>query len=106
MKKKKKKAPNGTPNPTVLQNAEEARPNVIPQAPRPELGEHQVRERAWLTVVEGSVRIEAGDRVVEANPATLVTFDPGERHSVATDGGARILLILSRWPSEGHYPET
>jgi len=66
----------------------------------------RVRERAWLTVVQGAARIEAGGDVVEAGPATLLTFEPGERHSVASQGGARILLILSPWPGEGHYPET
>jgi quercetin dioxygenase-like cupin family protein len=99
-------APLGTRSPAVLETADEARAIVLRLAPGQKLGEHQVRERAWLTVVEGSVQIEAAGQVVEAKPATLVTFDPGERHSVATDGGARILLILSRWPGEGHYPET
>ena len=83
-----------------------ARAIVIRLAPGQEVGGHQVRERAWLTVVEGAARIEAGGDVVEAGPATLLTFEPGERHSVASQGGARILLILSPWPGEGHYPET
>jgi hypothetical protein len=30
-------------------------------------------------------------------------FDPDERRSVSTDGGARILLLLAPWPGEGHY---
>ena len=99
-------APEGTRSPAVLETVDGARAIVIRLAPGQELGEHQVRERAWLTVVEGSARIEAGGQVVEAKPATLVTFEPGERHSVASDDGARILLILSRWPGEGHYRDT
>jgi mannose-6-phosphate isomerase-like protein (cupin superfamily) len=57
-------------------------------------------------VVEGAARIEAVGVVVEAGPTTLLTFEPGERHSVASESGARILLILSPWPGEGHYPAT
>jgi mannose-6-phosphate isomerase-like protein (cupin superfamily) len=70
------------------------------------LGDHQVRERAWLTVVEGEARIRAGDEVVEARPGTLLTFEPSERHSVESEHGAQIILILSPWPGQGHYPET
>ena len=99
-------APEGTRSPAVLETVDGARAIVLRLAPGQELGDHQVRERAWLTVVEGTARIEAGGEVVEAGPATLLTFEPGERHSVASEGGARILLILSPWPGEGHYPAT
>ena len=97
-------APKGTRSAAVLETVDGARAIVIRLAPGEELGDHQVRERAWLTVVEGTARIEAGGEVVEAGPATLLTFEPGERHSVASEGGARIVLILSSWPGEGHYP--
>ena len=30
-------------------------------------------------------------------------FEANERHAVASDGGARILLLLAPWPGEGHY---
>ena len=65
-----------------------------------------MRERAWLTVVTGDTRVEAGGDVVEAGPGTLVTFEPGERHSVGSEHGAQIILILSPWPGEGNYPES
>ena len=32
-------------------------------------------------------------------------FDPGERHSVSSVGGARLLLVLAPWPADGHYAE-
>ena len=41
-------------------------------------------------VVEEKARIVAGDDVVEAGPGTLLTLEPGERHSVASVGGARL----------------
>ena len=98
-------APEGTRSPAVLETVDGARAIVIRIAPGQELGDHQVRERAWLTVVEGDTRIEAAGDVVEAGPGTLVTFEPGERHSIGSEHGAQIILILSPWPGEGHYPE-
>jgi quercetin dioxygenase-like cupin family protein len=99
-------APEGTRSPAVLETVDGARAIVIRIAPGQELGDHQVRERAWLTVVEGDTRIEAAGEVVEAGPGTLVTFEPGEQHSIGSEHGARIILILSPWPGEGHYPES
>ena len=46
-------APEGTRSPAVLETLDGARAIVIRLAPGQELGDHQVRERAWLTVVEG-----------------------------------------------------
>jgi quercetin dioxygenase-like cupin family protein len=97
-------APDGTRSPAVLETVDGARAIVIRLAPGQQLGDHQVRERAWLVVVEGAARIEAGGNVVEAGPTSLLTFEPGERHCVASETGARILMILSPWPGEGHYP--
>lgn len=96
--------PEGTRIAAALETADGARAITIRLAPGEELGDHQVRERAWLVVVEGTARIEAGGDAVEAGPATLLTFEPGERHSVASEGGARIVMILSSWPGDGHYP--
>ena len=76
---------------------------MIRLAPRQELGDHQVHERAWPMIVQGLVHIEAGPSVVEAEPGTLLTFEPGERHSVVSEHGAQILLILAPWPGDGHY---
>jgi AraC-like ligand binding domain len=68
------------------------------------LDSRKLAERAWLTVVRGTAQVEAGGSVVDADPGTLLTFEPGERHSVASERGAQILLILAPWPGEGHYP--
>jgi quercetin dioxygenase-like cupin family protein len=99
-------SPEGTRSPAVLETVDGARAIVIRLSPGQELGDHQVRERAWLTVVEGKARVEAGGQLVEARPGTLLTFEPGERHSVASEHGAQIILILSPWPGKGHYPES
>ena len=97
-------APAGSRLAEAIETSDGARAIVIRLAPGEELGDHQVRERAWLVVVEGTARIEAGGSAVEAGPATLLTFEPGERHRVATDDGARIVMLLSPWPGAGHYP--
>ena len=90
----------------AIETGDGARAIVIRLAPGEELGDHQVRERAWLTVIEGTARVEAGADAVQAGPGTLFTFEPGERHCVASEGGTRIVMILSPWPGEGHYPAT
>ena len=96
-------APAGTRDPVVLETADGARAVLIALAPGQELGEHEVRERAWITVVEGRARLLAGGETVDAGVGTLATFAPGERHTVSSDGGARILLLLAPWPGAGHY---
>ena len=95
-------APDGTRDPVVL-HTDEARAVLIKISPGQALGDHQVKERAWVCVVEGNALVEAGGESVEAGPGTLVTFAPNERHAVSSDGGARILLLLAPWPGEGHY---
>ena len=62
-----------------------------------------MKEHAFLVVVDGTARIEAGGETLEAGAGTMVAFDPDERHVVASDSGAKILLMLAPWPGEGHY---
>jgi mannose-6-phosphate isomerase-like protein (cupin superfamily) len=97
-------APEGTRRAAALETVDGARAIIIRLAPGEELGDHQVRERAWLMVVEGSAHIEAGGDVVEAGSGTLLTFEPDERHKVSSESGTRIVMILSSWPADGHYP--
>ena len=96
--------PEGNRRAEALETVDGARAIIIRLAPGEELGEHQVPERAWLMVVDGSARIEAGGDVVEAGVGTLLTFEPDERHKVSSVDGTRIVLILSSWPADSHYP--
>jgi hypothetical protein len=32
----------------------------------------------------------------------LVEFDPGERHEITASSDARLLLLLTPWPGDGH----
>ena len=96
-------APSGTRDPVVIHSGNEARAVVIVLTPGQRLGDHQVKENAWITLLEGSAHVSAGGETVQATPGMLFRFDPDERHSLETDQGARILLLLAPWPGEGHY---
>ncbi len=62
-----------------------------------------MKESALLLVLDGTVRVEAGDESVDGDAGALFHFDPDERRSVTSNGGARLLLLLAPWPGEGHY---
>ena len=96
-------APAGTRDPVVVHSGHEARAVLIVLNPGQELGDHQVKENAWVTVLEGAVQISAGGESVDARPGMLCRFDPDERHSLRSREGARVLLLLAPWPGEGHY---
>ena len=96
-------APAGTRDPVVVHSGNEARAVLIVLNPGQVMGDHQVKENAWVTVLQGRVKISAGEESVEAGPGMLFRFDPDERHSLASDEGARVLLLLAPWPGEGHY---
>ena len=96
-------APDGTRDPVVLHSNDEARAVLIRIEPGGRLGDHQVKERAWVCVVEGVVRLAAGGESVDADTGWLFMFDPDERHSVSSEQGARILLLLAPWPAPEHY---
>lgn len=96
--------PHGTRSPVVLHSREGAeRAVLIGLHPGEALGDHGVKESALLLVLDGAVRVEGGGESVEADAGTLFHFDPDERRSVTSGGGARLLLLLAPWPGEGHY---
>jgi len=97
-------APEGTRDPVVLlSETGVARAVLIALQPGQSLSDHQVKEHAWVTVVEGSVHASANGEERELGVGGLVHFEPDERHAIRSDGGARVLLLLAPWPGEGHY---
>jgi quercetin dioxygenase-like cupin family protein len=96
-------APGGSRSPVVLRSDDAARAVLIALEPGQALGDHQVKEHALVTVVDGSVRVQAGGSSVEGSTGCCFYFDADERRSISTDEGARILLVLAPWPGEGHY---
>jgi quercetin dioxygenase-like cupin family protein len=95
--------PGGSRSPVVLRSDEGSRVVLIVLDPGQALGDHQVKEGALVAVVDGIVRVESGGRTIEGEAGCVFSFDADERRSISTDAGARILLVLSPWPGEGHY---
>jgi quercetin dioxygenase-like cupin family protein len=89
--------------PVVLSSDDEGRAIVLALPAGERLQEHQVHERAWLMVVSGAVEVTKPDgEAISGGAGLLVTFEPAERHEVAATEDARLLLVLSPWPGEGH----
>ena len=96
--------PNGARSPVVLHSKEgSARAVLIELKAGEALGDHRVKESALLLVLGGTVCVEAGDESSDGDAGTLFHFEPDEAHSVTSDAGARLLLLLAPWPGEGHY---
>jgi quercetin dioxygenase-like cupin family protein len=96
--------PNGARSPVVLHSREGAERAVLIELRAGEaLGDHGVKESALLLVLDGTVRVVAGDESVDGRAGALFHFDPDERRSVTSNSDARLLLLLAPWPGEGHY---
>jgi quercetin dioxygenase-like cupin family protein len=96
-------APNGTRDPIVLHSDDAARAVLIVLQPGQELGEHQVKENAWVTVIDGEIDVTCDGVTVNGGPGTFMRFDAGERHTLRSETGGRVLMLLSPWPGARHY---
>jgi quercetin dioxygenase-like cupin family protein len=96
-------AEGGSRSPVVLDSDDAARAVLIVLEPGQSLGDHQVKEHAFILVVDGKVEVESRGEIFAAGSGTLFTFEPDERRAISSDGGARILLFLAPWPGAGHY---
>jgi quercetin dioxygenase-like cupin family protein len=89
--------------PRILSTAEDARAVVLHLPAGEELQEHEVHERARIVVVDGEVDVTTpGGESVPAGSGHLFEFAPGERRTVAARSDAKLLLILTPWPGDGH----
>jgi quercetin dioxygenase-like cupin family protein len=89
--------------PRILASAEDARTIVLQLPAGEELQEHEVHERAHVVVVEGEIDVTTpAGRTESASAGHLFEFEPGERRTMAARSDARLLLILSPWPGDGH----
>lgn len=93
----------GSRSPVVLDSEDAARTVLIVLEPGQALGDHQVKETAFLLVVDGAVQIESQGETLDAPAGMLFTFEPDERRAVSSADGGRILLFLAPWPGAGHY---
>lgn len=92
----------GHQKPRLLFSSPECRAVVLDLQSGHDLGDHHVRERAVVQVISGRVSITTSHETIDCDTGTLVTFDPGERHSLHGIQDARLLLLLAPWPGHGH----
>ena len=89
--------------PEILASANDARTILLALPAGEELQEHEVHERARVIVVDGEVEVAtAGGESRSAGSGHLFEFEPGERRTIAARSDARLLLVLSPWPGDGH----
>ncbi len=91
--------------PRALFSTPEARGVVIDLEQDEELGDHQVRERALVQVLQGSVECTSGADTATCVEDTLIVFEPGEPHTLRALQPTRLFLVLAPWPAEGHYDD-
>lgn len=89
--------------PEIISSSEDARAIVLDLAAGESLNEHEVHERAFLVVLSGAIEVANGaGAAVSGGAGLLVEFEPRERHMVSATSDARLLLLLTPWPGEGH----
>jgi quercetin dioxygenase-like cupin family protein len=89
--------------PQILSTADDARAILLCLLAGEELQEHEVHEHARIVVIEGEIEAATpeGERV-SAGSGHMFEFAPGERHTIAAQADARLLLLLTPWPGDGH----
>jgi len=89
--------------PQILSSTDDARAIALAIPAGESLQDHQVHERAWVSILSGEAEITtpAGERL-SGGPGLLVEFDPGERHAVHAVSDTRLVLLLTPWPGAGH----
>ena len=89
--------------PRILASAEDARTILLRLPEGEEMQEHEVHERARVLVVDGDVDVAGVDGdSVGAGAGHLFEFEPGERRTIVARSDARLLMVLSPWPGDGH----
>jgi quercetin dioxygenase-like cupin family protein len=89
--------------PEILCSNDAARAIALDLAAGEALADHEVHERAWIVVIDGEVEVTTptGERV-SGGPGLLVELAPSERHEVVATAEARLLMLLTPWPGNGH----
>jgi quercetin dioxygenase-like cupin family protein len=89
--------------PRILASADDARTILLLLPEGEELQEHEVHERARVLVVDGNVDVAERDGdFASVGAGHLFEFEPGERRTIVARSDARLLLVLSPWPGDGH----
>jgi len=89
--------------PRILASADDARTILLHLPDGEELQEHEVHERARVLVVDGDVDVAGADGdFAGVRAGHVFEFAPGERRTIVARSDARLLLVLSPWPGDGH----
>lgn len=89
--------------PQILSSTDDARAIALAIPAGESLQDHQVHERAWVSILSGEADITtAAGKRISGTPGLLVEFDPRERHAVHAVTDVRLLLLLTPWPGKGH----
>ena len=88
--------------PQILRSDTEARAIAINLPAGEQLQEHEVHEHAYLMVAAGEVELVQGEESVSGGPGLVAHWAPQERHEVRAKTDARLFLLLTPWPGDGH----
>jgi len=88
--------------PQILSSSDDSRAIALALPAGDSLRDHQVHERAWISVLQGEVEITTEGNRMAGGPGLVVELGPGERHAVNAVSDARLLLLLLPWPGDGH----
>jgi quercetin dioxygenase-like cupin family protein len=89
--------------PRIVSDSADARVILVALPAGEQLQEHEVHERAFVLVVSGAVTVaDAAGETTRGETGALFEFDPHERHEVIAESDARLLLLLTPWPGDGH----
>jgi quercetin dioxygenase-like cupin family protein len=89
--------------PRILSSGDDARAILLILPAGEQLQEHEVHEYARIVVIDGEAEIETADgERVAAGTGHMFEFAPGERRTVAARSDARLLILLTPWPGDGH----
>lgn len=89
--------------PQILSSADDARAVLLHLPAGEQMQEHEVHERARVVVIDGEVEVSTPEgENVSAGNGHLFEFAPGERRTIVASSDARLLLLLSPWPGDGH----
>lgn len=81
-------------------HALELRQTVVALAAGHELAEHQSPGEATLQVLEGHVRLSAGDDAWDGQAGDIVTIPPRRHALLAVDDSVVLLTVVKNVPSE------
>jgi hypothetical protein len=89
--------------PRILSSGDDARAILLFLPAGEELQEHEVHEYTRVVVIDGEVDVTTPEgEQVAAGSGHMFEFAPAERRTVTARADARLLVLLTPWPGDGH----